>query len=153
MKSPEGYMSLSEFVKYMHDNRCNDYIVKLAYRYSYSREDYYISNEVMAVNEAGDIIWFNDWDEGQDDVYIISWCTVDEAFEALMNDRDNLYSKGFTDAEKIFKIPQGKWIEDNYITLKCSICNKLALDYNDYPYKSNFCPHCGAQMKGDNDNG
>ena len=43
---------------------------------------------------------------------------------------------------------KGKWIDMNTSTTmympryKCSICNKCA-------NKSNFCPHCGARMRGE----
>ena len=41
----------------------------------------------------------------------------------------------------------GEWIECYPLSLKCSICKEEALDFNDYPYESNFCPNCGAKMK------
>ena len=83
-----GCLDLNEFATYMKNNRCDDYIVKLAYRYSNVKEDYYISNEVMSVDMDGNIIWFNDWDEGQDDVYVIAWCSVDDAFNSWMQSED-----------------------------------------------------------------
>lgn len=43
---------------------------------------------------------------------------------------------------------QGEWIPIYPLTDKCSLCNGEALDFNDYPYRSKFCPHCGAKMKG-----
>ena len=49
--------------------------------------------------------------------------------------------------------PQGKWIDLYPLTYECSICRGDALDVNEYPYKSNFCPHCGADMRVSNTNG
>jgi len=39
--------------------------------------------------------------------------------------------------------PQGKWIYDGTLFYKCSVCNNLDC-FND-----NFCPNCGADMRGD----
>lgn len=51
--------------------------------------------------------------------------------------------------------PQAKWIRYNSI-LSCSLCNcsvsRLLPDCIGYG-DLNYCPNCGAQMKGDNDNG
>ena len=55
--------------------------------------------------------------------------------------------------------PQGEWIEDyteschSFLGCHCSICNTDALELNDYPYYSKFCPNCGAYMKGGLKNG
>ena len=51
--------------------------------------------------------------------------------------------------------PQGEWLEDytnichSFLGYRCSVCNIEALELNDYSYKSNFCPHCGADMRKD----
>jgi len=29
---------------------------------------------------------------------------------------------------------------------RCSNCGGEALDIQEYPYKSKYCPHCGARM-------
>lgn len=49
--------------------------------------------------------------------------------------------------------PHGKWIDIYPLTYECSICRGDALDVNEYPYQSNFCPHCGADMRESNTNG
>ena len=42
--------------------------------------------------------------------------------------------------------PQGEWIWDEQILgLVCSECKELGVE------RSNFCPHCGARMKGADD--
>lgn len=84
----DGCLELSEFAIYMKGSVPEDYIVRMAYRYSENKEDFHISNEVMSVDCDGNIIWFNDWDEGQDEVKIIAWCTVDEAFNSWMQSED-----------------------------------------------------------------
>ena len=51
--------------------------------------------------------------------------------------------------------PQGKWMSptaDSYITAnfyKCSICGKIVNLFQMRSY--NFCPNCGARMKGADD--
>ena len=74
----------------------------------------------------------------------------------------NLFSSPFYNRDRVEMIeayfnaipsadrPQGEWIDG-----KCSLCGKhapywaMATTY----YKSNYCPSCGARMKGaDNDN-
>lgn len=48
-------------------------------------------------------------------------------------------------------IPQGEWIKE-YKDFKCSLCGKIAYSWNDHgtyiQIKSDFCPHCGAKMRG-----
>ena len=50
---------------------------------------------------------------------------------------------------------KGEWIDQDdgaYYPVECSECRKIPLFdvYGDY-ILSNFCPNCGADMKGDND--
>lgn len=57
------------------------------------------------------------------------------------------YSAGLHDSER----PQGKWIKE-YKDFKCSLCGKIAYSWNNHgtyiQIKSDFCPHCGADMRG-----
>ena len=54
----------------------------------------------------------------------------------------------FSTAVEVADRPQGEWIDG-----KCSLCGKhapywaMATTY----YKSNYCPNCGARMKGADD--
>ena len=41
---------------------------------------------------------------------------------------------------------QGTWIYQEYDYI-CSNCNKSALELDDYPYLSGYCPFCGAEME------
>ena len=49
--------------------------------------------------------------------------------------------------------PKGEWIElpkafdSKELPCKCSICEHILSFINFYP-KSNFCPNCGADMRG-----
>ena len=57
---------------------------------------------------------------------------------------DHLISEGVTVRER------GRWIQDTPFACVCSVCNHerygLANDSGD-----NFCPNCGADMRGDED--
>ena len=43
---------------------------------------------------------------------------------------------------------KGKWMHDNPNTFRCSRCNKY-LDISCGNMKMNFCPNCGADMRGE----
>ena len=50
---------------------------------------------------------------------------------------------------------KGKWIDYYYPYfevpgIKCSICNKDVEYWQNHYEKPNFCPNCGADMRGDN---
>ena len=54
--------------------------------------------------------------------------------------------------------PQGEWIEDyngngwnDYWDYTCSNCGKKYERADAVLYKANYCPNCGAQMKGTGD--
>lgn len=55
------------------------------------------------------------------------------------------------------KVPiraKGKWIYRNNVYY-CSICNNMALDYDDCSeglLTTDFCPYCGADMRESEDN-
>lgn len=70
--------TLEEFYKMVEDKEIyGDLIVRLAYKYDYE-EKYEVSNEVGCYNHQADCFdWFNDWDEGQQDVYVLGFIKVD----------------------------------------------------------------------------
>ena len=48
----------------------------------------------------------------------------------------------------------GKWVDDAMGVLRCSECKtqapwKYGRDYIDYRWKANYCPNCGADMRGE----
>ena len=69
-----------------------------------------------------------------------------------------MYAKGYrkqTEGEWVTNAWDGKkWIvipyeKHEHIGAHCSVCNKRALlDYDKDEVTSNFCPNCGAKMKG-----
>lgn len=49
--------------------------------------------------------------------------------------------------------PQGKWTTKRCsLEITCSVCNKGYFYHPKNHFYYNFCPHCGADMRG-NDNG
>lgn len=51
-----------------------------------------------------------------------------------------LYNAGYR------KQIEGEWLRYGYDSMKCSLCGKVNTNYN----HNNFCPNCGARMKGEN---
>ena len=70
--------------------------------------------------------------------------TVEQGVYMTGEDCD-LYMKGYNQARKDFR-PQGQWIFRNGVTCggyyKCSNCGEVERA------EKNFCPNCGADMKG-----
>ena len=81
---------------------------------------------------------------------------------AICDESTESYTNGLTDAYNlILQLPsaqpeqkKGKWIEvdgtDYEQFCKCSVCG-CGSDSFDTVYKPNFCPNCGADMRGDAD--
>ena len=66
--------------------------------------------------------------------------------EVLQEFYDIGYKKGYEDAKKEFERPKGEWKYDGFCVTttqyKCNKCEYSTLE------KTNFCPNCGARMKG-----
>lgn len=45
--------------------------------------------------------------------------------------------------------PQGEWIKEDEVHSKCSLCG---FKYADYRILFDFCPYCGADMRGGKEN-
>lgn len=54
------------------------------------------------------------------------------------------------EAPTVEERPTGHWI-NGYKSFNCSVCGKIAYSWNHFgeyiQVKSNFCPHCGADMR------
>lgn len=75
-------MTLEEFINEINEKEYyTTYIVQLAYRYDW-QTDYTISNEILEWEwELNDWLWQNDWNEGQKDVKVCNYVTLDEVFD------------------------------------------------------------------------
>lgn len=79
-----------------------------------------------------------------------------ELKKALAYDR-NQYEKGFEDARMKFERPHGEWKERTVFNLfgekmkayECSNCEKKNIGDIWIMCKLSFCPHCGADMRGE----
>lgn len=113
-------LSLDEFFDIIKEEQ-EDYVVKLAYKYHWE-EDYTISNELLEW-DSEDYVWVNDWNEGQDFVYVIGFIKVSDV-----------------------NVPEyeAEWkLVDAYRHLfECSNCKQQSI--NRYKY----CMWCGQKMKG-----
>ena len=71
-----------------------------------------------------------------------------ELEKALKYDRDQ-YDKGYSDARMRYKRKTGEWLTDYESQFfnpgrRCSLCGKVV------EFSENYCPNCGAYMKGEN---
>lgn len=74
-------MTVNEFFEQADKN--STYAVKLAYRHSPS-EKYTVSVEICEYCVGYDYIgwvWFNDWNEGEDDVVVLNYVDLDKLME------------------------------------------------------------------------
>ena len=73
-----------------------------------------------------------------------------------MNINDALakeYNRGFADGKASVEQKHGHWEYDDVCECyECSVCKMSALNnWRNKSTNSNYCPHCGAKMRGDND--
>ena len=105
---------------------------------------------------------------GHDEIAIRAEATIDFICEVIMT-IDNAptveqkyYERVIAQINPVIEArPQGEWREkycDYGVYYRCSNCHKMPpnyeCDYKEGAIKTNFCPHCGADMRGgaDNDN-
>lgn len=76
-------MTLEDFYKRIDESGIiQDYIVRIKYKYTWETEDEYtIENEIYFWDgETGDYMWFNDWYEGQQNVEVLEYISLDDVF-------------------------------------------------------------------------
>lgn len=67
------------------------------------------------------------------------------------------YQRGFIDAKRIYERKKGKWVykpnEYDDGTWECSACGEpwTLIEGNPEDNNMNFCPNCGADMRGEQD--
>lgn len=73
--------------------------------------------------------------------------------EELLKIAEDIYNTAYASAKANAR-PQGEWIDYNAYYKTCSICKRtvgidfLIQSYENPPKRINFCPNCGAEMKG-----
>lgn len=70
-------LTLIEFYKRIEGQPVEDLIVKLKYKYSHEKEWNY-SYEILTRSSPTSSEWLNDWDEGQEEVFVLGWLPVDK---------------------------------------------------------------------------
>lgn len=67
----------------------------------------------------------------------------------------NHYIEGYREARKVFERPRGKWVyrqewfEDEKEPRMAWGCNQCGFSIKSVHEKRNFCPNCGANMRGE----
>ena len=98
----------------------------------------------LATNEMGGVV--------NKQIYDI----IDNAPTVPLPDFKDGYKQAIIDGKTNFSRPTGEWIGDtdyesyqgNYEAYKCSVCG-YGLHWRDYcTNEYNYCPNCGAKMKG-----
>lgn len=60
-----------------------DYLVRLMYKYDFEHS-YRTSIEVVTISPDG-FIWFNDWNEGEKNVIVQSYISIDDLYNILLS--------------------------------------------------------------------
>lgn len=76
--------------------------------------------------------------------------TVADVIEEICCDLDGTSLNGFGNCPTVEERPKGKWIIDGH-HIRCNRCNEYICntDREDNEIPDNFCPNCGADMRGD----
>lgn len=72
-------MTIQEFNSYIKTLPLQTYIVEIKMKHSYEQE-YTLTNQLLVVENASQLVWDNDWFEGQDDVEILRCVALDDVF-------------------------------------------------------------------------
>ena len=70
--------------------------------------------------------------------------------EQYLLDTDSAYQIGYEQGHKDAEQKSGKWIETEYHRWRCSVCREKGMSEwdNIHDVRTNFCPDCGADMRG-----
>ena len=76
-------MNIERFYQLLKD--CpGDYLVILDVKYRFEVSFRRIF-EVLGVSGSGDFMWFNDWNEGESDIFVVCYDTIENAGELLLD--------------------------------------------------------------------
>lgn len=120
------------------------------------------------INEYNNSTEFNDYLDGISDAITTIFCDVpsaditetetcqkcQEATERVLNRQGEEIKRLKASAEAV----QGEWIKtvggngwNEWYVFKCQLCGATIEDKHYHSWKYNFCPNCGAEMKGGDD--
>ena len=85
------------------------------------------------------------YEDAKDVIDLIDNAPTVETF--TKDDMAGAYNEGYACGNRENERPQGEWQPD-MDSFYCDQCGVTALEINRKWYKSNFCPNCGAKMKG-----
>ena len=88
-------MTLEEFFEMLKkEHIISDMIVRLAYKYDHEKE-YTYSNEILTVEwpNYDTYIWEHDWDEGQQNVWVLGYILVEDVEVPLRFKKLNLFNE------------------------------------------------------------
>ena len=61
---------------------------------------------------------------------------------------DAAYEVSKISAADVAPVVHGRWIYDHWCEFKCSVCGTFS-DSKPYKGRENYCPNCGADMRGE----
>ena len=65
---------------------------------------------------------------------------------SIQKEAEALYNAGYRkQSEDTVAVRHGRWLRYGYDGLQCSLCGAVNTNY----INNNFCPNCGAHMRGD----
>ena len=101
-----------------------------------------------ALKEAFEDLFYNDYDDQKRTERLINNAPTVEPEKAKEGEIIKAYTKGFDDGIEITR-QKGEWIIDGH-HIRCNRCNEYICntDREGNKIPDNFCPNCGASMKG-----
>lgn len=96
-----------------------------------------------ALRKEFEDLFYNDYDDMKRTERLIDNAPTVEPEKAKEGEIVKAYTKGFDDGIEITR-QKGEWTPtpDDFAEFKCSVCEKPNF------WQDNFCPNCGAKMKG-----
>ena len=87
-------MTLQQFYRYLQDNCIRGELI-VSLEYWYTNDNYhYTADEIMSFDGSDEPCWFNDWDEGQQNVIVHGFVQLID-----INIKNSPYYKSFDDID------------------------------------------------------
>lgn len=82
-------MTQPEFDEWLARQTYEDRIVSIRYKYKFEKEWSY-SNELLLCTGSGNYAWYNDWNEGQENVEILGCLSIAEVLIPTFKEHEDL---------------------------------------------------------------